>query len=248
MKTYVAVLISVVSLLGWDVLADDQRSPYFSSLADSPSGRNMSGIWWAQDYTSRLTPVNGEPIPFTTEGRNKFLSNLEKQKNGKLVDRARHICLPQGTPRIMTTAYPFMVIQTPGFVNVLFEENRMYRTVTLSNKHADPATWDPSFLGNSIGSWEGDTLVVESTNFKTESFLDDSLLPHSDKLVVTERLRKIDDGKHLEDVITISDPKTFTHPWTTRLVFVSRPDVEIMTDWVCGETHRSVAGMSDAPR
>jgi hypothetical protein len=192
--------------------------------------------------------MDGAAIPFTPAGRAEYQATLAKLKSGELVDNARHTCLPQGVPRVMTTAYPFLIVQTAGQVSLLFEENRVYRTIRLNAKHADPELWDPSFMGESVGHWQRDTLVVSTINFKTVMFLDDASLPHSDKLAITERLTRANKGTTLEDLITITDPVMFTAPWTTRLAYASRPDVEIVTDWVCGDPHRNITTVKGAPQ
>ena len=217
-----------------------------SSQADSSDPRNISGVWWAPAYTHALLPTSGEPIPFTSQGSAAYGKIQSDLKSGKQLDNAKHLCLPQGTPRVMTTAYPFLIVQTPGQVSEMFEENRIYRIIALNAKHQDPDLWDPSFMGDAVGHWEGQTLVIDTTNFKTVTFLDDSGLPHSNRLHVVERLSKAG-AKNLVDAITISDPVMFAKPWTARLAFVSRPDVQITTDWVCGEAHRDISSVQGAP-
>ena len=96
-------------------------------------------------------------------------------------------------------------------------------------------------MGDSIAKWEGDTLVIDSRNFNDEVFLDDTVIPHSDKLKVVQRLRRIDGGKQLEVVTTVEDPEVFSKPWSTRFVYDRRDDVEVKTDWICGEPHRDVS-------
>jgi hypothetical protein len=239
-------IIAAVFACGGVVYAANVGS--MGSQADSNDPRNISGVWWASSYTRELRPASGEAIPFTPEGRAQYDKVQKDLRNGKLTDNARHICLPQGTPRVMTTAYPFLIAQTSDQITLIFEENRIYRIVRLDAKHADPELWDPSFMGDSIGRWDGQALVVDTTNFKLVTFLDNSHLPHSDKLEIGERFRKMNRGKTLEDLITITDPLVFTRPWTTRLTFVSRPDVEIQTDWVCGGPHRNISSVKGALR
>jgi hypothetical protein len=101
-------------------------------------------------------------------------------------------------------------------------------------------------MGDGIGRWEGETLIIDSNNFNAKSWLDDSGLPHSEKLHVIERLRLRVGGRMLEDQITIEDPPMFTHPWTVQLVFERQKEVSIQTDWVCGEPHRAPSGTRNA--
>jgi hypothetical protein len=138
----------------------------------------------------------------------------------------------------MGAPYPFEIVQAPGQLDFIYEVNRAYRIVLLREHHQDPEVWDPSYMGDGIAHWEGETLVIDSNNFNAKSWLDDSGLPHSEQLHVIERLRSEAAGRTLQDQITIEDPPMFTHPWTVLLVFTRQKDVSIQTDWVCGEAHR----------
>jgi hypothetical protein len=204
-------------------------------------GHSISGVWWAAEDSPALHPANGEEIPLSPQGRALYDKSRAEQLAGRSVDKARHTCLPQGTPRVMTTRYPFEIVLTPGQVSMLFEENRIYRTVRLNVAHEDPETWDPSFMGESVGRWDGQALLVDTSNFKPDTYLDDSGLPHSDKLAVSERLSQSRQGSELEALITITDPIVFMKPWTARIVYQRRTDVELVTDWVCGESHRDLS-------
>jgi hypothetical protein len=136
-------------------------------------------------------------------------------------------------------------------VTFLYEENRAFRIVRVAAQHADPADWDPSYMGDGIASWtDGPALVIDSTNFKSDRmYLDPTGVPVSDKLHVVERLTLKSGGKELEDLITIDDPVIFSKPWTARRSYERRDDVELKTDWVCGEKHRDVSAvMSTATR
>jgi hypothetical protein len=160
-----------------------------------------------------------------------------------------HKCILPGVPRIMAAPYPFRIFQTPGQVTFLYEMNRGYRAVRMDAQHANPEAWDPTYSGESVARWEGNTLVIDTTNFNDRTTVDRSGLPHSDQLHVVERLRKINGGRQLEALITMEDPVTFSKTWTTRLVYEWRPDIRPVTDWVCDEPHRDlseVAGIKAA--
>ena len=97
-------------------------------------------------------------------------------------------------------------------------------------------------MGDSVARWDGDNLVIDSTNFKSDAiFLDSSGLPASDKLHLVEHIRLKNGGKQLEDEITVDDPSIFTKPWTARRTFDRHDKVEVGVDWVCGEPHRDVS-------
>jgi hypothetical protein len=97
-----------------------------------------------------------------------------------------------------------------------------------------------NYNGYSVGHYEGDTLVVQSNGFNEDTFLDSTGLPHSDEMVTTERIRKINDHQ-LEDVITIHDPKMYTQDWQARFVYDQRNDIRIQ-DYSCNDaTHRDIS-------
>lgn len=217
------------------------------SAASGASPRDLAGVWWTTAYRPRLVPADGKPIPFSAEGRARYAATMAGLKSGALVDQTDYLCLPPGMPRAMTSAYPFQIMTTPGFAVFAYEANRAYRLVRFTDKHANPDTWDPSYMGESIASWRGDTLVVDSANFKADKiYLDATGIPASDRLHLIERLRLLNGGKELEEVVTIEDPGMFTRPWTVRMRYRRRDDIQLRTDWVCGEPHRDVSAIIGA--
>jgi hypothetical protein len=211
------------------------------ATADTGS-RDIAGVWWARTSTPHLVPMNGEPLPFTPAGQARYASNIAGLKSGAMTDEAVHLCVPEGMPRALTSAYPFQIILTPGQVTFAHEANRAYRQVAFTDKHADPKTWDPSYMGQGIANLDGDGLVIDTANLKADRiYLDSTGEPASEKLHLIEHIRLLDGGKRLEDVVTIADPVIFTKPWSARLVFQRRDDVRLKTDWVCGERHRDVS-------
>ena len=222
-------------------------STTLSSAADR-NARDLAGVWRAKASVARLMPMDGKALPFTAEGRARYEKISAGLKSGVIVDQAVYLCLPEGMPRAMTSAYPFQIMLTPGQLTFAHEANPFYRIVNLTDKHADPNFWDPSYMGDGIAKWQGDKLVIDSTNFKAERiYLDASGLPVSDQLHLTERIRLIDGGKQLEDLITVTDPVIFAKPWTARRTFERRDDIELKTDWMCGEPHRDVSARPKLP-
>jgi len=207
---------------------------------------DISGVWWATSYRPRITPADGGTIPFTQDGRALQVKNLEELKRNPASDSTQSLCVPPGLPRALTSPYPFQIYQSDAQVVFIHEANRAFRIVLMHATHADPKVWDPSYMGEGIGRWDGDALVIDTRNFNAKTWLDDSALPHSDQLHTIERLRTLKGGRELEDVVTIEDPVIYSKAWTIRLLFQHRPDVQIVTDWVCGEAHRDLSGISGA--
>jgi hypothetical protein len=221
-----------------------------SASAAGIGPQDVSGIWWTNSYSSEIRPQGGGPIPFTPAGTDTFRQNMTRLNDGSIEDAARKFCVPDGVPRILATPYPFQVFQSPGFVTIVYEQNHVFRTIPLDRpipKDEDLVAY-PYYSGNSFGRWEGDTLVVTTKGFNEKTFLDASGLPHSDRLHVTERIRKIKGGKVLEDVATVEDPVMFTKPWSARFVYDSHPEVRIDTAYTCGEKHRDISRVKGVPR
>ena len=128
-------------------------------------------------------------------------------------------CFPPGVPRIylMRVGQPFEIMQIPGRVVMLFEYDHFVRQIfTDGRKHPEDLT--PSYMGHSIGTWEGDTLVVDTVGFNDKTWLDGDGHPHSDELHVVERIRRASHDALSID-FTIDDPKAYTKPWNSHTVF-----------------------------
>ena len=142
-------------------------------------------------------------------------------------DRPSGRCLPHAVPdNMMVRSGPFKIIQTPTEVVILFEEMNHFRQI-FTDGRGFPDVKEPTWFGYSIGKWEDDTLVVETTGFHDRSWLDDPGLPHSDAMRVTERFTRRDYGR-LDIRITIDDPKTYTRPWSANAHFELTPDTELL--------------------
>jgi hypothetical protein len=201
---------------------------------------DLSGIWWLADYRPAFMPEHGEAVPFTDAGRALYEQHRHALQSGAGTDSARAQCVPPGVPRTLGAPYPFEIVQTDSQVDFIFEVNRAFRVVLLQAEHQDPNIWDPSYMGDAIAHWERNLLIIDSRNFNDKTWLDDSGLPHSDQLHVTEQLQLMDGGQRLLDRITIEDSSMYAHPWSTELQFKRRQGLRLQTDWVCGESHRAV--------
>lgn len=141
-------------------------------------------------------------------------------------------CLPPGVPYIYFRPHPFEFIQNPKRTVMLFEYDHFVREIyTDGRKH--PKDLDPTWMGDAIGWYEGDTLVVDTIGFNDKTWLDRVGHPHSDELHLVERFRRVDHDT-LTDTMTIDDPKAYTHPWNVTLYFQLKPDWEI-GEFICEE-------------
>jgi hypothetical protein len=216
----------------------------FTLSAAAPGVPDLSGTYWANVYYAKVPVLGGGDPPLNDEGKAAYRTNEQGLRDGSMEDPVRKYCLLDGIPRLLSTPYPFEVFQLPpGQVTFVHELNNQVRAVPL-NKPLPPyqeASVNPTYGGYVAGHYEGDTLVIQSTGFNNQTFLDSSGLPHSDQLLTTERVRRI--GNQLEDVVTIHDPAYYTKDWQARFVYQRRPDIRIQ-DYACGDTHRDISQVS----
>jgi len=130
---------------------------------------------------------------------------------GKIAYTPGQSCKPSGIPYFMLSGGPYFFVQTPKQVLIITEGERTARRIHLNVPHS--ANPKPSWYGESVGKYEGDTLVVDTIGLNDKTFVDNYRTPHTDKLHVVERWRMIDEGKTLEVEMTIEDPGTYNQPW-----------------------------------
>lgn len=140
-------------------------------------------------------------------------------------------CDPHGIPRIYTWPAKFKFLQTPDVVYILYEYGPTWRSVWLNRKHPDDP--DPSYWGHSIGHYEGsDTFVVDSVGLNDKTWIDDVGRPHTEKLHLIERYRRVD--KKLEITLTIDDPGAYTATWSYGPKTVEERTTDFgAAPWVC---------------
>jgi len=148
-------------------------------------------------------------------------------------------CLPLHPIQLHLHPQPRKIVQTPNLVMILYEANDGRREIFMDGRPLPPGDVQPWWYGYSIGRWEGDSLLVESTGFKDQTWIDEYGTPASDGLRLTERIRRINFGT-LEIQVTVDDSKTFTRPFTFTLQQRLMPDTELI-EFVCGENNLSAA-------
>ena len=208
--------------------------------ANAPKGKtprtvdnhpDLSGIWtpdrnFIYNIESALAP--GEKLPILPWAEKLAAERLSK-------DDPEALCLPTGVPR--QAPYPWRIVQTPTHVFFLFEGNiHTYRQIFMNREHA--ADLDPTWFGDSIARWDGDTLVIDSIGFNDLFWFDFAGHPHTEKLHIIERFRRPDLG-HLEYDVTIEDPGTFTKPFVMHGKSALETTTELM-EYVCNENNQDV--------
>lgn len=190
---------------------------------------NLSGIWQAPNMSTRYLEnlgADGVDIPMLPWAQKLYderLANFGK-------DRPSGHCLPHSVTDFDGHHMPKKLIQTPGVIVLLFESYHAYRQIFTDGRTL-PKNPEPAWFGYSVGKWDGDVLVVETTGLNEKTWLDDGGHPHSDALRVIERFRRPDFG-HMQVQLTIDDPKAYAKPWTVTIPWAYVPDTELL-DWVC---------------
>src|SRR5262245_27916794 len=158
------------------------------SLA-SADPHDIDGVWWTAGYDRTFRTLEGALPPFTDRGRREWEQNVAADKAGTPVADAPTRCLPHGIPRLLASPYPIQIITTPGQITWVHEVNRNQRWIYMNESH--PKDLPHTYLGHSVGHWEGDTLVIDTVGLNDKTRIDEEGITHSDQLHVIERIRKI---------------------------------------------------------
>jgi hypothetical protein len=197
---------------------------------------DLSGIWepngikYLINIAADLKPTD---VPFTPEAQSLYKMRVETM--GKDDPDAR--CLPSGMPRKDAITSPYKILQSPGLLVFLYESRTTFRQVFLDGR-ALPKDVQPTWDGYSVGHWEGDTLVVETTGMNGLTWLDSNGHPLSDAMRLTEKFKRPDFG-HMEIEITIDDPKNYTRPWTVKENPHLLADTELI-EYICNENEKDL--------
>jgi hypothetical protein len=171
-----------------------------------------------------------EPAPYQPWAAQKVLESFNKRG----IDDPNAFCLPPGVPRLnIVGLFPFQIVQTPQRIVILYEYMSIFRVIPLNAKH--PEDLVPTYMGDSVGHWEGDTLVVDVTGFNDKTWLTGTGTIHSESLHVTERYTRVDKDQINYDV-TMEDPGVFTRPWTIHTTIMLREGTRI-GEYVCAENN-----------
>jgi hypothetical protein len=146
-------------------------------------------------------------------------------------------CLPGDI--LLVSPFLYKVIQTPSVLAILWEGNVPGVTQVFLDGRAHPKSPFPSWMGHSVGRWDGDTLVVDTEGFNDSSWI--RIFPHTEMLHVVQRYRRPDLG-HIEKEVTIEDPGTFVKPWKMRTTWDLAPTEEIQ-EYICNESEKDVPHM-----
>lgn len=155
--------------------------------------------------------------------------------DGRLAADPAYNCFPPGPTRIFTLPRPFQIVQIPGEVLLLFEQDHWVRRIYTDGR-GHPADWPFGWMGHSIGRWDRDTFVVDTTGLNDKTWIDGLGHPHTDALHVVERFRRLNHDT-LQIDFTFDDPRAYTKPWTGKKVYTLMPkSFDIVEDVFCEDT------------
>ena len=198
---------------------------------------DLSGLWTydlpaipnAVQVDQQRFQVNLEEIVLTPEGK-----ALQQKRRENYFPGAQ--CLPEPLPR-RYGAHPFKILTLGGLVVILYESQTTYRQIFMDGREL-PKDPNPAWAGYSVGKWDGDTLVVDTSGFNDDEWILPGRRPHSDALHIIERFRRPDFG-HLEIQFTIDDPKVYAKPWTIKQNHHLLLDTDLL-EYICNENEKDL--------
>jgi hypothetical protein len=234
----VVLLAATAASNAQDIPRMADGKPDFSGIYTPPATVNATGPRGNLIFNAdKMAPVKPGAEGLLYEARNGDPRH----------DEPRAMCLPAGFPSGMLYILPIQIVQNPNHIVIIPELQRAARIIPTDGRPHRTGI-EPSYYGDSVGKWEGDTLVIDSVNFK-RWILDDYHYTdptktrwHSEELHTIERLTR--SGDKLRYQITIDDPKIFTKPFSQDFELTLRPDWEPLglLEYVCEENNRCAGG------
>lgn len=210
----------------------------WASIAKLP---DWQGIW-ELDWQHNPRLMGSAPPALLPAAQAKLTAYKHGQEHGENLQTEAANCLPPGMPGIMTQPYPIEFLFNPGKVVMVIEAYSQVRHIYTDGR-AHPADPDATFQGHSIGHWEGDTLVVDTVGFVSDSLIAPGI-GHSDQMRILERIRKVD-PEHIQIETTITDPQVLAKPWTS-----VRPYVRVHDDlreYICEQDNHDSSDAQGRP-
>jgi hypothetical protein len=196
---------------------------------------DISGVWkpsppYIGNIASDLKPGDAPFQPWAEElFKHRRATESKEDPTGN--------CIPGGVPRSDAVPYPFKIVYGDKMVIVMYEAVHSYRQIFFDGREL-PKDPNPTWQGYSIGHWEGNDFVAETSGFNDHGWLDNDGRPATDALKVTERFHRKDFG-HMDILITIDDSKAYTKPWNVTLPVKLQPDTDLL-EYVCNENNKDL--------
>jgi hypothetical protein len=197
---------------------------------------DLNGVYQASPRRGEWDPSPPGSLPLSEQPSLTPAARQRAQEllNRRSIDDPTAICLPSAGPRVSgVILFPIQFVQTPGQVVIIYEYMNAVRIIPTDGR-PHPADAEPTFQGDAVGRWEGDTLVVDVTNFKEGNWLAAGIV-NSDQLHITERYTRVDKDQITYEAV-IEDPILLAKPWTIRRTFMLREGVRVR-EYVCAENN-----------
>ncbi|HEY7336218.1 MAG TPA: carboxypeptidase-like regulatory domain-containing protein [Bryobacteraceae bacterium] len=208
-------------------LTSRHSTPTGSAPRTSDGKPDFSGVWRGSLPSD---PGRPELLPAA-------LAIFKERTANQLKDFPMGRCQPTGVT-MFGTFLPYRVLQTPGYLAMISEaDTPNYRQIFLDGR-PHPANLEPTWMGHSIGHWDGDTLVVDTVGFNGKTWIDVNGLPYTENTHITERYRRPDLG-HLEIEYTVEDSTAYAKPWTIKRVSELDPGEEV-GEYICTENNKDL--------
>lgn len=214
-----------------------------SDRAPKPSAdpKDFAGSWYHRDRVQGriIRTILGNRIAYTDEAKKILKHRREMENAGTPLTSASAKCYPTLEFAFEINA-PFYIVQNKDSVYFLFEEFHDIWQIRLNQQHkiSEPR----AFKGDSIGYWDGNTLVIETVGYREPFWLDFAGTPVSKDARVTRRMRKIENGQAFEIITTIDDPQMYKEPWSFARTFGWAPDKWMIGDYNCEQQVGGKAG------
>jgi len=194
---------------------------------------DITGLWLPQGgYVGNIAKdLKPEDVPYQPWAEEVYKHRRETDSK----DDPTAQCIVGGVPRSDAVPYPFKILQQPNEVVILYEAVHSYRQI-FTDGRPFPEDPQPTWFGYSIGHWEGNDFVVQTSGFNDKGWLDNFGKPATEVLKVTERFRRKDFG-HMDILITIDDAKAYTKPWTVTIPLTFQADGELI-EYICDENNK----------
>ena len=202
---------------------------------------DLSGFWMPSTVVRHLLNLAADlkpgEVPLQPWADTLYKERIEN--NGK--DHPGVRCLPSGIPEKLNIPDGLKVVHTPDLLLFLYESRTIYRQVFTDGRPLPAADVQPTWMGYSIGRWEGDTMVVETMGSNGKTWLDMRGLPATEALHVIERYTRPTIGR-VDIAVTIDDPKAYTRAWNVNLQWTLQPDTDLIES-ICEENNKDVPHM-----
>src|SRR5580658_2080906 len=201
-----------------------------------PDGKtNIAGVW--QPTTRQFLNITSEQKSSDLPLQPWAAALYNERPDTESKEDPTGNCIPGGVPRADVVPYPYKIVNSDKMVVILYEAIHMYRQIFTDGREL-PKDPNPTWMGYSIGHWEGDDFVAQTAGFNNQGWLDNDGRPATDALRVTERFRRKDLG-NMDIVITIDDSKAYTKPWNVTLPLKLLPDTDLL-EYVCNENNKDL--------